>query len=446
MMKNVAIKVQNLTKVYKLYDKPIDRLKESLHPLKKKYHKDFYALNDVSFEIKKGETVGIIGKNGAGKSTLLKIITGVLTPSGGHVHVNGRIASLLELGAGFNPDYTGIENIYLQGTLMGFPHAETEAKMEQILQFADIGEHIHQPVKTYSSGMFARLAFAISINVEPDIFIVDEALAVGDMNFQAKCMTAMDRIRQKGTTILFVSHDIGSVKSLCERGIYIKNGILHSIGKASDVAELYSREMRSDSNDEIKKNLQFLEEKNTKNRESIVGKMDISEFKTSKEFDEKVASFREGTGEVKITFVELLDMNNVPIIEAQFNQKVKIKIYVESYSEKTISVGFHLRDDKKVSIATCGFHQAGKELLFMKTGDKLIVEYVFSLPLQHNVYSIIASVVHPIIHDVQYEYIDVVEDAYVFKIDKRPNAALWSKIDLFPELFFEFFQASIDKE
>lgn len=443
-MNNTAIKVSHLTKVYKLYDKPIDRLKESLHPLKKKYHKDFYALNDVSFEIKKGETVGIIGKNGAGKSTLLKIITGILTPTSGHVHVNGRIASLLELGAGFNPEYTGVENIYLQGTLMGYTQAYTESKMEQILQFADIGEHIHQPVKTYSSGMFARLAFAISINVEPDIFIVDEALAVGDMNFQAKCMTAMDRIKQKGTTILFVSHDIGSVKSLCKRGIYIKNGELHSIGKASDVAELYSREMRAESNDEIKKNLQFLEEKNLENRESITSKTSISEFKTSKEFDEKVVSFREGTGEVKITFVELLDMHNVPIVEAEFNQKVKLRIYVESYSEKTISVGFHLRDDKKVSIVTCGFHQAGKEPLFVSTGNRLVVEYVFSLPLQHNIYSILVSVVHPIIHDVQYEYLDVVEDAYIFKIAKRPNAALWSKVDLFPELLFNFYQPLID--
>ena len=187
MNKNTAIKVTNLSKVYKLYDKPADRLKESLHPLKKKYHKEFYALNDVSFEIKKGETVGIIGKNGAGKSTLLKIITGVLTPSGGHVHVNGRIASLLELGAGFNPEYTGVENIYLQGTLMGYTKEEMESKIQAILDFADIGDFVYQPVKSYSSGMFARLAFAVAINVEPDILIVDEALSVGDVFFQNKC-------------------------------------------------------------------------------------------------------------------------------------------------------------------------------------------------------------------------------------------------------------------
>ena len=211
MNKNTAIKVTNLSKVYKLYDKPADRLKESLHPLKKKYHKEFYALNDVSFEIKKGETVGIIGKNGAGKSTLLKIITGVLTPSGGHVHVNGRIASLLELGAGFNPEYTGVENIYLQGTLMGYTKEEMESKIQAILDFADIGDFVYQPVKSYSSGMFARLAFAVAINVEPDILIVDEALSVGDMRFQQKCYRKFREFQELKKTILFVTHDTGTI-------------------------------------------------------------------------------------------------------------------------------------------------------------------------------------------------------------------------------------------
>ena len=213
-MPNTAIKVSHLTKVYKLYDKPIDRLKESLHLLKKQYHKEFYALNDVSFEIKKGETVGIIGKNGAGKSTLLKIITGVLTPSSGHVHTNGRISSLLELGAGFNPEYTGVENIYLQGTLMGYTHSKMESKVDEILEFADIGDFVHQPVKMYSSGMFARLAFAVAINVDPDILIVDEALAVGDAGFVLKCMNRMKEIKEQGTTILLVTHDTQSIKLL----------------------------------------------------------------------------------------------------------------------------------------------------------------------------------------------------------------------------------------
>lgn len=248
MMSNVAIKVNNLTKVYKLYDKPIDRLKESLHPLKKKYHKEFYALNDVSFEIKKGETVGIIGKNGAGKSTLLKIITGVLTPSSGHVHVNGRIASLLELGAGFNPEYTGVENIYLQGTLMGYTKEEMESKIQAILDFADIGDFVYQPVKSYSSGMFARLAFAVAINVEPDILIVDEVLSVGDMDFQTKCFNKLAQLMDKKITILFVSHDGLAIKRITKKALWIANGCIQAFSNSLEVFNSYEKSLSEYNN------------------------------------------------------------------------------------------------------------------------------------------------------------------------------------------------------
>ncbi len=244
-MPNTAIKVNHLTKIYKLYDKPIDRLKESLHPLKKSYHKDFYALNDVSFEIKMGETVGIIGKNGAGKSTLLKLITGVLTPTSGHLHVKGRIASLLELGAGFNPEYTGIENIYLQGTLMGYTRKEMESKINEILAFADIGDFVHQSVKMYSSGMFARLAFAVAINVDPDILIVDEALSVGDMAFQEKCILKMKSMLNNNRAILFVSHSLPSIRNFCTKAIWVKDGKVVMQNEAHIVCEAYSDYMKN---------------------------------------------------------------------------------------------------------------------------------------------------------------------------------------------------------
>lgn len=221
-----AIEVQNLTKIYHLYDHPQDRLKEALNPFKKSYHHDFYALQDVSFSIKKGETVGIIGKNGAGKSTLLKMITGVLTPTSGTIKSVGTIASLLELGAGFNPEMTGLENIYLNGTLMGLSREEIEPKIDAILEFADIGEFVHQPVKMYSSGMFARLAFSVSINVEPDILIVDEALSVGDMAFQMKCFKKFQEFQEQERTILFVTHALDTVIRYCNRGIVIDNGAM----------------------------------------------------------------------------------------------------------------------------------------------------------------------------------------------------------------------------
>ena len=209
-----AIEVKNVTKIYRLYDKPADRLKESLSIAKRNYHKDFYALRDVSFEVKKGESVGIIGTNGSGKSTILKIITGVLTPSEGNVTVKGRISALLELGAGSNMEYTGIENIYMNGTMMGYSRSDMDARLQEILDFADIGDFVYQPVKSYSSGMFVRLAFALAINVDPEILIVDEALSVGDIFFQAKCYRRMDELRKKGTTILMVTHDMSSVLPL----------------------------------------------------------------------------------------------------------------------------------------------------------------------------------------------------------------------------------------
>lgn len=238
-MSEIAIKVENLSKVYRLYDKPTDRVKESLSLTKKKYSREHYALNNLSLEIKKGETVGILGTNGSGKSTLLKIITGVLTPSEGKIEVNGKISALLELGAGFNPEYTGLENIYLNGTMMGYTREEMDLRVSSIIEFADIGEFINQPVKTYSSGMFARLAFAVSINVEPDILIVDEALSVGDTRFQIKCIEKMKNLKETGTTILFVSHATEQIKRFCTRGVWINKGKIIDIGEASDVVDRY---------------------------------------------------------------------------------------------------------------------------------------------------------------------------------------------------------------
>ena len=219
MAEDIAIKINDVSKLYKLYDKPTDRLKESLGLTKAKKYKEHYALRNVSFDVKRGECVGIIGTNGAGKSTILKIITGVLNPTAGEVTINGRISALLELGAGFNMEYTGIENVYLNGTMIGFTREEIDAKMDEILAFADIGDFVYQPVKTYSSGMFVRLAFAVAINIDPEILIVDEALSVGDVFFQLKCFKKFEEFKQKGKTILFVSHDLSSIEKYCDKAI-----------------------------------------------------------------------------------------------------------------------------------------------------------------------------------------------------------------------------------
>lgn len=236
-----AIRIKDISKVYRLYEKPIDRLKEALSPFKKKYHKSFYALNNITFDVKQGETVGIVGTNGSGKSTILKIITGVLTPTNGTLEIEGKISALLELGAGFNMEYTGIENIYLNGTMMGFTKKEMEEKIPEILSFADIGDFVHQPVKTYSSGMLVRLAFATAINVEPEILIVDEALSVGDVFFQAKCFNKINEIKEKGTTILLVTHDMSSIIKYCDKAILLNRGNFVEEGKPNVIVDLYKK-------------------------------------------------------------------------------------------------------------------------------------------------------------------------------------------------------------
>lgn len=240
-MSEIAIKVDDVSKMYKMYDKPMDRLKESLGLTRRKCYKEHYALNHISFQVYKGETVGIIGTNGAGKSTILKIITGVLGSTAGQVQVNGRISALLELGAGFNSEYTGIENVYLNGTMIGFSKEEIDAKLSDILDFADIGDFVYQPVKTYSSGMFVRLAFAVAINIEPEILIVDEALSVGDVFFQAKCYRKFEEFKQMGKTILFVSHDLNAISKYCDRVILLNKGKRESEGDPKEMVDLYKQ-------------------------------------------------------------------------------------------------------------------------------------------------------------------------------------------------------------
>ena len=236
-----VIQVKDLTKMYKLYDKPSDRLKEALGLTRKKLYKEHYALHDVNFDIYEGECVGIIGTNGSGKSTILKIITGVLTPTSGEVKVDGRISALLELGAGFNMEYSGLENVYLNGTMIGFSKEEIDARLDDILEFADIGDFIHQPVKTYSSGMFVRLAFAVAINIDPEILVVDEALSVGDVFFQAKCYHKFEEFKKQGKTILFVSHDLSSVSKYCDRVVLLNKGVKLDEGSPKQKVDLYKQ-------------------------------------------------------------------------------------------------------------------------------------------------------------------------------------------------------------
>lgn len=248
-MKETAISIQHVCKTYHLYEKPLDRLKESLHLTRKQLSKEFHVLQNINLDIYQGETVGIVGTNGSGKSTLLKIITGVLSANEGNVLVNGRISALLELGAGFHMEYTGMENIYLNGTMMGYTKEEIDEKVPKILEFADIGTFIDQPVKTYSSGMFVRLAFAVNINIDPEILIVDEALSVGDVFFQTKCFKKFDEFKAQGKTILLVTHDLSCVLRYCDRAVLLNKGKLLEVGSPKSVVDSYKKILAKGSTD-----------------------------------------------------------------------------------------------------------------------------------------------------------------------------------------------------
>ncbi len=248
MTEEIVLRTSHIVKEYKLYNKKSDRIKEVFNFTKTKFYRSFRALDDISFEVRRGETVGIIGTNGSGKSTLLKILTGVVSQTAGTAEVHGKISSLLELGAGFNPEYTGMQNIYLNGTMMGYSKAEMDGRVEAITRFADIGDFIYQPVKSYSSGMFARLAFAVAINVDPDILIVDEALSVGDVFFQNKCFRKFEELEKKGTTILFVSHDIETVKNMCSRVLWIEQGVQKMFGPSREVCNAYAASILGKNN------------------------------------------------------------------------------------------------------------------------------------------------------------------------------------------------------
>mgnify|MGYP002510663479 FL=1 len=299
--RKIAIKVENLEKAYKLYDKPSDRLKEALGLSRRKRYKEHYALKGVDAVIYQGETVGIIGTNGSGKSTILKIITGVLNPTKGKVTVNGRISALLELGAGFNMEYNGIENVYLNGTMIGFSKKEIDERLDEILNFADIGDYVYQPVKTYSSGMFVRLAFAVAINIDPEILIVDEALSVGDVFFQAKCYHKFEEFKKMGKTIVFVSHDLSSISKYCDRVILLNQGTRLGEGTPREMIDAYKQVLvgQYPASDEKEENL--LEDKDIRAAASGQGRAGETEASESlgKAGGSKAAggSKRSGNGE-----------------------------------------------------------------------------------------------------------------------------------------------------
>ena len=417
-----SIVVKDITKKYRLYKEPIDRLKESLSLSNKIYHQDFLANNGISFNIKKGEVVGIIGKNGSGKSTLLKMITGVLTPSSGTISVNGKITAMLELGAGFNPELSGIENLYLAGSISGFTTDEMSQKIDEIREFADIGEFIYQPLKTYSSGMKARLGFAFAINSEPEILIIDEALSVGDVAFSRKCYAKIESMCEASDiTVLFVSHSEGAIVKLCSRAILLHNGEKIIDGIPKDVVNQYLK--MSKSNDiNIKK---IREDFNRISKERKVN-INLINNDTSIFLPSLISK----------SVVEL-DSNGAYISDIKIINRANIKINLLNYKESYIfsyRVTFS-RDVRDVFFGMFiknkdGIRFGGKETSLSKKdfakGESIVINWDFNNILSNGYYLINCGV-------VSYEYEKIILhrifDGYIFKVNGTEKCDFTGNID-----------------
>lgn len=384
-MSETAVKAENLSKIYPLYDQKIDRLKESLHPFRKKYHHDFYALKEVSFEVKKGETFGIIGKNGSGKSTLLKILSGVLAPTSGTYSINGRIASLLELGTGFNPELTGIENIYFNATLLGLSKGEIDEKLDQIITFADIGEFIHQSVGVYSSGMFVRLAFAVQTHIDAAIVIIDEALAVGDVFFRQKCYTRLEQLRNSGAAILLVSHSMPEIEQYCKRAVLLDQGLPKFIGQASEATKHYYLLHHVQPNESVLSNPVIDINKAFSNED-----IPLLSYPPANAFSDITVKAQVTNGQACCTRLAICDTNNQPC--NSFRQGDRAVFYYEFELKEDIGIpicGLVLSNEKGVIVHGKNSWQYDAEpLLSFGAGHKIMCRQEIGLELSPGDYVI----------------------------------------------------------
>lgn len=381
MLPEPAITMRHVSKCYRIYDKPSDRLKQMLLLGHKNYFREFWALNDVSFDIRPGETVGIIGRNGAGKSTLLQMLCGTLMPTGGDITVNGRVAALLELGSGFNPEFTGRENVYMNAGILGLTRRQVDDRFEQIVAFADIGDHLDQPVKTYSSGMYVRLAFAVVVHVDADILIVDEALAVGDMYFQAKCMAHMRELMESGVTVLFVSHDIGAVKALCARAIYLEDGEVARVGNVDEVVEAYYAAG-------ARKNQVSLEVRQDATTERPAHFCDtISQ--PDPVFAKRAEFQRLQNGMADFLNVILLDHTGAPIEMATFGQEVTLRMTVRTNLPlHVIGAAYHIRDKNGFDVIYSDTEIERTILRDLAQGEFIRIDWRFKTNLKSGTYTI----------------------------------------------------------
>jgi lipopolysaccharide transport system ATP-binding protein len=423
----MVISVCGVGKMYRIYDRPQDRLKQMLWRGRRQYGREFWALRDVSFELRKGETVGIIGRNGSGKSTLLQIIAGTLAPSEGEVTVNGRVAALLELGSGFNPEFTGRENVFLNGAILGFSREEMDLYFDDIVAFADIGEFVDQPVKLYSSGMVVRLAFAVQAFVPKEILIVDEALAVGDIFFQAKCMAQMKRLLDNGVTVLFVSHDTRAVKSLCRRALLLDHGQIIENSTADIVAEkYYSLKVRSeqailgttygqgDALDRLG---------DTENSDNA--------FTPSADFLKRASFQRLQNGKACFVNVQLLDQYGEEVVQVEYDQEVTLRMAIQVTADISgmLEFGYHIRDSNGVDLVYSDSIIEQTGIAAPQMGDRYVADWTFKTALHAGNYTIATGMSIPI--DSQSSLVDscdFIPLAIQFYVEPRRASYLYGAV------------------
>ena len=400
-----SIRLQNISKCFKRYGKPIDRLKEALQPGKQRSD-DFWALRDISLEIERGETYGIIGQNGSGKSTLLQIIAGTLTPTSGTLQVNGRVSALLELGSGFNPEFTGRQNVFLNGQILGLSQMEVANKFDEIAAFSNIGQFIDQPVKSYSSGMMLRLAFAVAINVDPEILIVDEALSVGDVRFQARCMKRIRDLKDNGVTILFVSHDSSSVKMLCKKALLLNHGEQIMTGSPAKVVDRYVAMLSAEDPDSVAEELKAIANRQTD--------------KTKPSNEEQPTAFsvhQHGNKQVVIESVQLLDKNNESVDRLNHGDELKIAVqFIGKMQTPDLVVGISIRNLLGVVVYGTNTQFISGELLNIHPEELFNIQ--FNCPCQLNKGSYTLTVGLHSEEGISYDWVDEMVVFEVFNPSK----------------------------
>lgn len=428
-----AISIHNVSKCYEMYDNPKYRLYQMLSFGRRNFFKEFWALKNISFDVKRGETLGILGRNGSGKSTLLQIIAGTLNPTSGSVIVNGKLAALLELGAGFNPEFTGRENVYLSGTILGFTHSEMEKNFSEIEAFADIGAHIDQPIKTYSSGMYVRLAFAVQACIKPDVLIVDEALSVGDEKFQRKCFDYIESLRQNGCSIIIVTHSTSTVEKFCQRAVLINKGNLEAVGSAKEIIDQYHALLYSDE----KTYLRYINNAHKENQSNVnfVGDEvesfidnDMLEITTTEDIGEAISG-------ALIEGWNIFDAHNKQCDLFRVGDKAVIKFNIIAYGEiEELQAGVVVRTVEGVVVFGTSTLYHEKNLHNVNGGSQVSATFELDLNLCEGTYFVSLAIANAISYS-DMAYLDKKTDAIIFKvIESRTTmsgiAALPFSIDL----------------